>query len=79
MHENGFLTLKRNIHSCSFFKKLVFSFDQQCKKSDSYAFPVLLKLLDTKHSDLIFIDDNIVNIRNAIQNRIDTIHLNAIL
>jgi FMN phosphatase YigB (HAD superfamily) len=58
------------------FKKKVFSFDQKCLKSDNHAFPGLLQLLDSKHSELIFVDDNIVNIQNASRTGIETIHFN---
>ena len=47
------------------FSHKVFSYEQNCLKSDDSAFPNLLKRLELKNSNVIFIDDNYVNVKNA--------------
>ncbi|HEX2957501.1 MAG TPA: NIF family HAD-type phosphatase [Chitinispirillaceae bacterium] len=59
------------------FKKMVFSYEQNCLKSDTDAFPRLLTRLNLECSDVIFIDDTLENVRNAERNGICTIKFNG--
>ncbi len=59
------------------FKKMVFSYEQNCLKSDTDAFHKLLTRLNLKSSDVIFIDDTLENVRNAERCGISTIQFNG--
>lgn len=57
----------------SAFSKMVFSYNQKCLKSDNGAFTKLLNELNLKNSEVIFIDDTAVNVKNAKESGIDAI------
>jgi FMN phosphatase YigB (HAD superfamily) len=59
------------------FKKMVFSYEQNCLKSDTDAFPKLLTRLNLGCSDVIFIDDTLENVQNAERCGISTIQFNG--
>jgi putative hydrolase of the HAD superfamily len=59
------------------FKKMVFSYEQNCLKSDTDAFSKLLTRLNLECSDVIFIDDTLENVRNAERCGISTIQFNG--
>lgn len=77
-HAKEWITYIQKQHSfLHVFKEKVYSFEQNCLKSDNDAFPLLLQRLNLGSSDVIFIDDNIENIRNAISTGIDSIHFTS--